>query len=225
MAKEPKALPGHNEAREADLLALMAEFRPALDKVEEAKAVVKKAEKDYAVVRNKAEVLGFALATLDKALKLERQPSNRKLQQAQADEEFFVFKTLGLPVAAVQGTMDFGSDEARDEKYWGDQGFQAGIRGDAATPPDGMPPHLHQTWLTRRADGAAYTAWGKSEAGGRPDRLNTGAAPEPKAPDPAATVSTIDEARAAKALAEASTDGKTPKGKPTGAAAKDPLLA
>jgi hypothetical protein len=185
MARKPTTLPqpgDNSEAKEADLLALMAEMRPALDQVELAKSLVKKANDAYAVIRNKAEPLGFELAILDKALKLERQPTQRRLHQAQADEEYFVMKTLGLPVAAIQGVLELGTDEERTEKHWADQGFQAGIRGDAAIPPDVVPPHLHQTWLSRRADGAEYSAWGKANAGGKPDQRAT----------------TIDEARAAR---------------------------
>jgi len=199
--------PGHNsKAREADLLALMAEMRPGLDAVEAAKALVKKAEQSYAVIRNKAEVLGFTLKTLDKALKAERQPTARREQQAQADEEFFIFKTLGLPVAAAQGQLDFGSDEERDEAYWGDQGYQAGIRGDIAKPPDPCPPHLHKAWLDRRAAGAEYSAWGKAEAGGKPDQGKG---------------TTIDEARAAKGQKDAEKGAQDGDAK---AGEKDPLL-
>jgi hypothetical protein len=198
--------------REAELLNLMAEMRPHVASIADAKALVKKLEKDYAVTRNKAEVLGFTLATLDKALKLEGQPTNRKGQQAAADEEYFVFKTLGLPVSQPQGQLDFGSDEERDAAYWGEQGYQAGIRGDIATPPDPCPPHFHQTWLTRRADGAEYSAWGKAQAGGKPDVR------EP------ATVASLEDARAAKEGAAAGGADGEGKGKGKGKPGPDPLL-
>lgn len=219
MAKEPRAKPGetgHNSgAWEADLLALMLEMRPALDRVEEAKALVKKVTADYAVIRNKAEILNLPLELLDKALKLERQPSNRRGQQAMADLEYRIMKTLGLPVpSSTQGEMNFGSDEERDEAYWGDQGYQAGIRGDVAKAPDGCPAHLHQTWLGRRADGVAYSAWGKAEAGGKPDQGK------------AAT--TVDQARAARedgSLREPTDDEIRNPDKTPGEKVTDPLLA
>jgi hypothetical protein len=208
--------PGHNIPREADVLDIMAELRPGLNAVEAAQAVLKKAKNDYQVVRNKAEQRGFTLSILDKALKYEREPTNRRGQQAVADEEYLVFKTLGLPTAAVQGQLNFGSDEERDAHYWGEQGYQAGIRGDAAAPPDAMPPHLHQVWLDRRAAGVEYSAWGKAEAGGKPDQGPAGA-----------SVTTIDEARAAREGAGKDGDKAaetTAKGRAKGAAAKDPLL-
>ena len=214
MAKERKAQVGDNsKAREAEILALMAEMRPALDAVEEAKAAVKTREKSYAVVRNKVEAAGWTLALFDKALKLERQPSNRRGQQAAANEEYLILKTLGLPVPAVQGEMNFGSDEERDAAYWADQGYQAGIRGDAAVPPDGCAPHLHQTWLTRRADGAAYSAWGKAEAGGKPDQGKPS--------------TTVDQARADRdgSLREPTDDEIRNPDKTPGEKVTDPLLA
>jgi hypothetical protein len=190
----------HTVAREAKLLTLMDELRPALSVVEDAKGIVKKAQEAYGLVRAKAELEGFTLAVLDKALKAERQPKNRGGQLQLANEEYFVFKTLGLPVAVPQGELKFDSDEARDEAYWRDQGYQAGIRGDAATPPDECPPAFHQTWLNRRADGAEYSAWGKSEAGAKPDQGG------PRGN----VITTIDAARAARAASSAPADPKPP---------------
>jgi hypothetical protein len=222
MPKDSTGPKPHTVAREAELLALMPEMRTGLDQVEAAKALVKKAQNDYAVVRAKVEIQGFTLEIIDKALKLERQPKNRRGQQQVANEEYFVFKTLGLPVALPPNEMDFGSDEERDEAYWGDQGYQAGIRGDIAKPPSECPPHLHQTWLNRRAAGSEYSAWGKSEAGAKPDQGGAG------------VVTTIDAARARKGQAPAPDDDKgetdepdestTKGGRPKGALEKDPLL-
>jgi len=217
---------GHNVPREADILALMSELRPARDAVEAAQAILKKAKQDEQVVRNKIEQHGFTLSIFDKALKCEREPTNRKGQQSQADEEYLVFKTLGLPTALVQGQLQFGSDEERDSAYWGDQGFQAGIRGDKAEAPDVVPPHLIQHWLNRRAAGVEYSAWGKAEAGGKPDQRAEG------------ETSTIDSARAARDAGEDEpgaeveddegaappAEERTRGGRQRGAQAKDPLL-
>lgn len=217
MPKDSTGAKPHTAAREAELLALMDEMRPGLTAVTDAKALVKKANDAYAVIRNKADLLGFPLALLDKALKLEREPKNRRGQQVMANDEYFIMKTLGLPVAVPQGTLDFGSDEERDTAYWGDQGYQAGIRGDIAKPPGECPTHLHQVWLNRRADGAEYSSWAKSEAGGKPDQVGSG------------TATTVDAERAA-AVGAAPKDeppddeAKTAKGRPKGALARDPLL-
>src|SRR6202012_2770597 len=44
-------------------------------------------------------------------------------------------------------------EEARDEVDWEATGFRAGLRGEAATIPGGVPPRFHQAYLKGHEQG------------------------------------------------------------------------
>jgi hypothetical protein len=174
MPKDTKGTPGtgHNsQEREASIIRHMTVLRPLRDAVEDAKALVKKAQKDFTVARNAAKSDGWTLKLIDKALKVETQ-QNRQEQQDQANEEHFIFVTLGLPVALVQGDL-FDTDEKREERneaFWSDHGYNTGLKGLPATPPAEMAPQYLQTWLQRRVAGVERLAWAQAEQEVNPEK-------------------------------------------------------
>lgn len=177
MAKAPKKTEdpgigsnsGADPAREAALLRHVDQLRGANNAIEMAQGAVKNAKKAAKIIRNAAKTDGFTLKILDEALKREGQ-GNAREQQSQEEERTFVFRTLGLPCGPVeQGELNL-TPHKRNEKYWADDGYRAGLQGKEATPPDGMPAEHMQVWLRQRAAGVERVNWALAEEGHNPER-------------------------------------------------------
>ena len=174
MARTPKTKPeeeGHNSlAREAALHRFMDAIKTAHAAVEEAQTVVVARKKVETEARNAAIAGGFTLKVLDQALKLEAQ-GNRREQAAQEEERYFVFKARGLPLGnEVQLELDLGDSEKKDEEFWGADGYNSGLKGEARTPPPECPPHFHQAWMLRHVAGTERLAWAQAQEGLNPEK-------------------------------------------------------
>lgn len=184
MARTPKTkegAEGHNSlARESALHRVMDAIKIADASVEEAQAVVKARKKILTEARNAAVAAGFTLQVLDQALKLEKQ-GNRREMTAQEEERYFVFKMRGLPLGnEVQLELDLGgASEKKDEKFWGDDGYNAGLRGEERLPPPECPPHFHQTWMLRHVAGCDRLAWSQAQQGLNPENKPDAGADDP----------------------------------------------
>ena len=180
MSKKTKASDGgegHNsQAREIALLKHIAAIREQNDKLAEVMSLAKVIKKDLKRVRNLAKEANFTLSIIDEALKIEAKGNDRETQKA-AEERVFVFQCLGLPTGMRQG--DLFSDlpnEALDESFWSDNGYNAGLRGMEAKPPTQMPPHLTQTWMLRHAAGRERISWAQAEQA-NPEKRGDGVGP------------------------------------------------
>lgn len=172
---------GHNsEAMEIAVHRHMAAFHEHLDAIEVAQGAVAAAKKAFKLVRNAAKI-DFTLKILDEAIALERQAGNGRQQEKDEAQRFFIHSVRGLPTATKQGDLFGGQDQdIRDEKYWSDHGYNAGVRGESATPSPDMPTQFMQTWLKRHAAGADRLAWSMADKGLSPEKGDA----DPGAPAP-----------------------------------------
>lgn len=182
MARKPKAVAeapgiGHNsDAHQAALLTHLTKFRAHRAKIQEIMDVLKAAKKAYKVARSEAKLYGFTLEILDEALDVES-VNDRDAAKAAAERRF-VFETLGLPLGISNGEL-FGDQpsDMRDEAYWGQHGFNAGLRDLERKPPSECPQAWQQTWLRQHVAGVEKAMWALAETQNterRPGSVGTG---------------------------------------------------
>lgn len=168
---------GHNsDAMEISLLKHMAQFRDDRLIIAEAQEALKAVKKRHKISRNAAKQDGWLLKVLDEALDVEE--NNDRDAVKEADQRRFVFETLALPLGLHNGEL-FGepANDAQDEAYWGDRGYNDGLKGLAAKAPAGVSPQFIQAYLRRHAAGADRVAWAQAEAGVNTEHLGTGTGP------------------------------------------------
>ncbi|HEY5409272.1 MAG TPA: hypothetical protein VIJ94_00970 [Caulobacteraceae bacterium] len=169
---------GHNaDAREASLIFHMDQLRTIQAQIDAAMVPVKALQKIQTTRRNAAAGATWTLEILDRALKRERQSNRRQLAKV-AEEEAFVARTMNLPFGNAEEQLDMFHDapqEEKDEHFWGQDGYNRGLRGLMAKAPPELPPAFLQTWLKRHAAGAERLSWSQSEQGHSPDRPPSGA--------------------------------------------------
>ena len=172
---------GHNsEAMEIAVHRHMAAFHEHLDAIEVAQGAVAAAKKAFKLARNAAKI-DFTLKILDEAVALERQTDNERQQEKDEAQRFFIHSVRGLPTATKQADLFGGPDQdIRDEKYWSDHGYNAGVRGESAMPSPDMPTQFMQTWLKRHVAGADRLAWSMADKGMNPEKGDA----DPDAPAP-----------------------------------------
>lgn len=167
------------EQEEAQLLSVLAQMRPALARVEEAKAVVKERVADVDAILDKAVVQGFKKGEIRELLKETAVKGSRKDQQAVEERRLRFREYVGLPTGVVQPDLLDAPEAAKDEIGWELEGYKAGVLAEEPKPPQKCPERYHQAWLTGYHNGQARNAWAMS--GGK------GAPPKPAAVQPEPT--------------------------------------
>jgi ribosome modulation factor len=178
-APPANADPGHNSGRltQADweslwlrhLQTLRARRAATLD----AKAALKAVQKLETTARNTARGDGYPLAIIDRIL--DDEGKIRVDLEEMAALERMMREVAGLPTG-VQVNL-FGDSGPRDEAWWGEDGYQAGVAGKPGVPPPECPPEFHQTWLKRWGGGQEKLAWALSEKGVNPESAHQPPAP------------------------------------------------
>ena len=166
---------GHNgppptpEQREADFLRNMDACRRFRAATDDAKAGMKAIRKQETVVRNTAKQAGFSLKVIDEILADEAK--TRADIVGYEEQRAWARGTVGLANGRQADLFD--TPEAKTEFEWGENGYNAGLRGEPAKPPAEMPPEYVQLWMGRHVAGKERLAWAMAESGLNPDRSRT----------------------------------------------------
>lgn len=161
------------EAEEAQLLSVMALMRPALAKVEEAKAVVKERQAEVDSILDRAAAQGFKKGEIRELLKDSAVKGTRKDLRETEERRVRFRRYLGLPVGETQADLAEIPEAAKDELDWESEGYKAGVLAEEPSPPKKCPERFHQAWMKGYHNGQARNAW--ALGGG------TGNAPKPEA--------------------------------------------
>jgi len=164
MARAPKKTslppPTHNQdaADEADrvqFISVISKLSAADDEIERAKGPYDAAKAARKKIIGLGKAAGFTAQDLEDRL-AEMKEDSRK-QEEKIAREAKQRRWLGI-IRPDQPTLGLGGEapeEVRDEAFWKAEGYKAGLRRLAATPPDGIPERFVQSWLAERARGAA----------------------------------------------------------------------
>ena len=172
------------EIEEAQLLSVLALMRPALARVEEAKAVVKERIADVDAILDKAVVQGFKKGEIRELLKETAVKGSRKDQRETEERRTRFREYVGLPTGVVQPDLLDIPEAAKDELDWELDGYRAGVRAEEPKPPTKCPERFHQAWMKGYHDGQARNAWAMSGGKGAPPASAPAPAPEPAADAP-----------------------------------------
>ncbi len=154
----------------------IAGIRPIIAEIDTLRATLKAKGKLLTAARNAYKADGFLLSNLDEFFDNEKTP-NRELEAKEQDRHE-LFEDTGQVVYVQPDLFAAMPQEARDETYWSDHGYQAGLAGKEAKPPPEMPERFMQTWLKRRMAGQEKLAWALAPDG-NPERTRTDIAPGP----------------------------------------------
>ncbi len=171
-----------DQEREALYLCTLAELRGRRAATTKAKAAfdaVKLLEKQ---ARALAEAAGFRLSFIDEIFK--REGMARKTVAADEQERQWHMEKAGQPLAVQQDMFDRMPEGARDEEFWKDHGYAAGLAGKPGKPPAEMAPQFVQVWLQRWGAGQDKLSWALAEKGINSERTRTDIAAQPLAKGP-----------------------------------------
>lgn len=157
------------EQEEAQLLSVLSKMRPALARVEEAKAVVKERVAEVDAILDKAVAQGFKKGEIRELLKETAVKGSRKDLRETEERRARFRRYLGLPVGETDdGLLDAIPEAAKDELDWESEGYKAGVLAEEPKPPKKCPERFHQAWLKGYHNGQARNVWalggGKGEA-------------------------------------------------------------
>lgn len=178
----------HNQTSEAEkkraaraiaLRRIMNDYRQADAACNESKAAHKEnTDSKTQVARLAKAELGITRKALDQYL-ADMNASKRDLI---AEEQIRRQDRESLGILNAEQLDMFSSDKApptaKDEVYWRAEGYQAGMRLDAASPPKECPPRHVQDWLNGHGDGMKVM----NDAIGAPDEADP-MGDEPDAPN------------------------------------------
>lgn len=157
------------EQEEAQLLSVLSQMRPALARVEEAKAVVKERVAEVDSILDKAAAQGFKKGEIRDLLKDTAVKGSRKDLREVEERRARFRRYLGLPVGETDdGLLDAIPEAAKDELDWEGAGYTAGVRADEPKPPSNCPDRFHQAWMKGYHNGQARNAWAAGGGKGSP---------------------------------------------------------
>lgn len=158
--RKPLPEPTHNsdaadEADRVQLISIVSKLSAAEDEIARAKGPYDAAKAARKKIIGLGKAAGFQAKELE--ARLAEMMEDSREQEARLEREAKHRKWLGI-VRPDQPKLNLDGqtpEEVRDEAYWAAEGYKAGLRRLAATPPDGIPERFVQKWLSERARGAA----------------------------------------------------------------------
>lgn len=156
------------QERQSLILKHIHNMRVCRANTDAAKAALKAVKKIETAARNLYNGNSFSLKIADEALEREGMPRRQNAQYEAERHE--VFEALGQATYVQPDLLASMPVEARDETYWGDLGYEYGLKGLEARAPKEMPERFLQTFLKRWGAAQEILAWALSDKGINPEK-------------------------------------------------------
>lgn len=135
------------EADRIQLISIVSKLSAADDAIELARAPLKAAQDNRKTIIGLGKAAGFSAGELKARLEEMKTPTREMAQRAAREHTHR--RWLGI-LDADQSKLMLGDEspqEAKDEAHWGGEGYKAGLRQMAATPPTEVPERFVQAYM------------------------------------------------------------------------------
>lgn len=142
------------EASRLQLISIVAKLSEADEKIEEAKAPLQAAQKHRKTIIGLGKSAGYSAKELEARLAEMRRPTFEMLEIAAREKQHR--RWLGIIPEGEQEELLLGDrvpQEDKDDAHFAAEGYKAGLRQMAATPPSEVPARFVQAYMRAHEKG------------------------------------------------------------------------